>query len=362
MTQVRPSADKIATGIASGPSYHAIRYLIDHLRASGKAIRYTLKADPPIKEIIDEGGTAGHWVALPAPTGGFSEAQKARIEGYAQTLTYWRKLMLEIDWRERDVVIAFRAPSEAPAAEGEEQSFAERFREWMLDKGFKVARGIGRNLVGQGFKVREPVPATLVTSTHQVNGYALMLRYPFDRSDDHAGITEVYDRMVPLLADVFAHEAGMQSETLREADVTTVFVTRSKRYVSTLYEPRFDFRFITRRRTARGFFEDWFTLRATIRACRALRAKYKKGFTMFKPMPALGVRGHMLAMIYKKGAGGVVVDEAYILAVSRMTEKLMERFHLQASVRHRPENRMLQVTFYSGIDVDWNITSKAYLA
>lgn len=353
MVKQRPEGDrKSATTTASGASYMALGFLIDHIKASERIIGYRFKSEPKIHDILGAEGIGGHYTTIANPSGGFNERQRERIESYAQALTFWRRLILEIDWRENELMIAFRKPAERKETEEDEQRpLKERLRDLTREKSFKVAREMGKVFVDNGFKVRAPVPASMVMESLQVKGHALMIRYPFSRDTDEAGVNAAYDKLVPRLADVVAKAHGMISDAIREDGTTTLFITGNKKFRGSLFDTKQEFKFITRRgRFASG--ENFFSMFRSLRACRKLRAKYKHNFIFFKPMPAIGLQGHTLAMVYYKSATGKVVQGGYINSITSMTEKLMDKFNLQASVQHRPETRSILVTFYSGVDLN----------
>ncbi len=353
MIKQRIIADrKFLKSSSSDPTFVAIRFLIDHIKASKSLITYTIKTDPVVKEILDQDGKAGHWITLPTPPDGFTPLQRDRIESYAEALTYWRRLILEIDWREKEVMIAFRAPHDGRDDMDDEHAppLKERLRDLLKEKDYKVARELGRGFVNQGFKVREPVPASLVSMDSKVNGHAVLLRYPYKGEVDEAGIGKAYDTMVPRLADVYARENGMACETVKDEEFSTVFVTKKRKFISSLYESRPQFRMITRRQSFRQTTESFFTMFKTLRACRIIKRRYKNDFVFFRPMPAMGLHGHTLAMIYRDRVAGHVVEGAYLKTITNMTEKLMNQYNLRASIQHRPESRAIQISFYSGID------------
>lgn len=330
-------------------SYGAAKHLIDHLRDSEAVMGYA-PVGARISELLDEDELLGHSVTLPVPPRGFTDDQRERIKAYAQSLSYWDELLVEFEFGPDTLLVAFHlVKGEEP--ESVATSLRERIREWLTPKGFKVARRVGLSLAEQGFKVREPTTAMLVTLTKRFTGHALMVKYPIARSNDEAGICDVYDRLVPRIADVFARSSRLRSEAEIEDDVVTIFFTTNQRYVSSLYEAITQFRIILPRPKTCGWFDFRLFARPTYRACKALSSKYRKGFLMMKrPLPVWGGFGHCLILHYKRGAGGKVVDDSYVSVVRRMTERLMRRFKLRATLQLKPATRTIVVTFFNRAD------------
>ena len=332
-----------STAGSDAPASAAIGYLLNYLADTSKITGYIPPKHPPIREILDEHGVAGHQTVLPAPKNGFAAHQREAIESYAKTLTYWRNLLVELEWGPKEVVITFTRPAEQ---DEEEQQGEKKFtlREKLKGKAYRAVRYIGQILVNQGFMVREPVRVQLLTMTERFSGYAIMMKYP-GTGNDEAGIVKAYDKWVPQLSDAVARSHEVRTECQKDGQITTIFFTPNRRYVSSLYETTRQFRiFVPHPRTR---IDLMFFTKGSYRACRNLAQRYRKDFDITKkPLPAWGVTGHSLVMNYKKGAAGKLVDDSYLYNVRLMTEKLMKRFHLQGSIKHIAETKSLIVTFY----------------
>jgi hypothetical protein len=338
---------------APAPTYKAAKELLAFLIDAEPSTGFKPRAESRIDALPNEGGISGHCLLLPLAGKGLPDERLKVIESYAQSLTYWRNLLVEVQNDENAVKVTFISP-QAPEPEAEEVEPKLRLRERLAPRDLKAARNTGRLLVGLGFKVREPVAASVFTLTENYSGYALMVRYPFATAKDEAGVTQVYDRMLPLIADAYAREHGLKSETVREAGITTVFFTRSRRYLSSLYDPYPKVRLIVPRIKSMSDVGDRLFPGVTYRACRALMKQYKRDFDMVRrPIPALGVLGHRVVMQYKRGASGKLVDDSYMLTIGRMAHMLMDKYGLRASVNHQAMTRCLVVTFYKGTVGDW---------
>src|ERR1700677_3850311 len=97
---------------SNAPASAALGYLINFLNDTAKLNGYLPPRDIKVQEILDEGGVSGHSATLPAPRNGFPNEQKEALENYAKTLTYWRNLLVELDWSAKEVVITFKRPAE----------------------------------------------------------------------------------------------------------------------------------------------------------------------------------------------------------------------------------------------------------
>ncbi len=336
------------------PTHKAIRHLIDHLNESAKALGYKPPKEPAVEELMDEKNVYGHRLFLPAPQEGFTESQREKIESYAQALTYWGGFMAEFQFSEKSLTVTFRRSNvgdEEPDEDDSEEDDRLSLRDRLAPKGFRVARNAGKALIEQGFKVREPVAASLVTMTHKVVGYAILIRYPSNRYEDKIGITQVYDRVVPMVADAFARDNSMKADAVKDGEFTTLFFTSDRSYSSSMYDPTATFRMIVPRPAALTGVDFAFFARSTYRASKSLMNRYKKDFRMLKrPVASMHGSGHSVVLNYQAGAQGQVVDEAYALSVSKMTRVIMKKYKLQATLTHQPETRMIVVTFYSALE------------
>lgn len=337
------------------PASAAIGYLINHLEELSPQTGYHPPRNPVIREILDEHGSAGHSVTFPAPKKGFTAEQKDAIETYSNTLTYWHRLLVEVDWTADGVTISFKRPEETDEEREKEKTLS--FREKLKGQAYRAVRTMGQALVDHGFMVREPVEVAMVTLDARYNGWAIMMKYPTARTSDEAGIQKAYDKWVPLLTDAFARAEQIKGESVKDGVVTTIFFTKDKRYVSSIYDKRKMLRiFVPRQRL---LFDPIFFTKATFRACGMIARRYKKDFNVSKrPMNAWGVSGHSILMNYKKGAGGRLVDESYLYNVRLMTEKVMKKYHLQASIKHHADTRSLVVTFFIGANDKWSTMSR----
>ena len=306
---------------------------------------YRPPKDAKVHELLGEGGVMGHSLFLPCPKSGFTDYQRMAIQAYANSLTYWRKLVLELDWGDDGVKVVLRKNLEGDAdlQTDERPGLRERLR----GPAYLATKRMGQALVNNGFMVREPIPVSLVTLAGKFDGYGILLRYPGGGQRDAAGVTLAYDTWVPMLADVFAREQSLRTEVIKDAGSTTVFFTRNKGFISSLYTTRFDYHILVPRKRKLA---DRIVLfaPASVRACRALAGRYKRDFNVGKPLPAWNVYGHSLIMSYKKGADGRIADDAYFANVKLMSEKLMKRFYVLAMVNHEPQAHTIVVTFYSG--------------
>jgi hypothetical protein len=327
----------------SGPSYDAARYLIDFLDEASKRSGYRPNG-AKINELIEEDKQAGHTVSLPLPAKGFSDYQMECIQGYAQGLSYFRNVSSELSQMERSVEIRFRLT--LSPEEKQSLSFSQRVQRAFMPRDMKLALLVGHILAGKGFKVREPTPAVLITRDKPLTGHGLQVRYPVSRGEDLAGVSAAYDRVLPMIADAFAREHGLRSETTTHDDVTTIFFTRDKSYLSSLYDNVMQFRIALPRKRSILMTDVAFFTRRSYRACRKLRTHYKNDFIMPKrPSPLWDDSGYCMVMLYKRGAGGKLVDTSYGHAVSNMAHQLAKASRLKASIEVHPEIRSIVANF-----------------
>ena len=284
----------------------------------------------------------GQTVILPAPLKGFNEEQAATLEMYARSLTYWRRIQVKFDWLDKEVRIEFKAPEVEEAEEEEEEKhWLDRFK----PRESKAIHALGKSLADQGFMLREPANVTMITLDKQYRGIAVLVKYPQSNVRDRAGIEEAYNRWLPMLADAYARDYKVRSETMREGEFTTIFFTSDPGYVSSLYDPKARLRMLK----PRGGFTISIFGKPTSRACRALAKEYSKYFTTaVKPIPAWGAQGHSMVLRYKPGAGGKIADDSYFSNVKMRAEKLMKQYHVFGAIRQQPENRIIIVTFFTG--------------
>lgn len=286
----------------------------------------------------------GHMVSLPKPAKGFSEFQLDCIQGYAEGLAYWRQVVSELDQLEKSVEVKFRL--DITPKEAQSLGFADRIRRIFMPRDLKLARLLAQILVEKGFKVREPSNVVLITRDKTFRGHALQLRYPFARASDEAGINQTYDRLVPLIADAFAREHRMRSEVVRNGDISTVFFTKDRTYVSSLFDSVPQFRLALPQRKSILSKDVAFFARRSYRACRKLRTRYTRDFIMPKrPNPLWDDSGYCLVMLYKRGASGQVVDSSYGHSVTSMAQQLAQQYRLKAAIEVRPEIRSIVANF-----------------
>lgn len=341
---------------ALAPSVHpatleAAKHLISYLEDAAELMRYRPNG-AKIQEIVDEEGIHGHFVSLNQPANGFSETQIERIRSYSEGLTYWDKLITEFESAGKQFLVRFIGVLEREDEEANERkTLRDRIADFLTPPEFVACKSLGKFLVDQGFKVREPAPATVVMKTKQYHGFALLVKYPISRSRDQAGITQVYDKYLPFLADAHGRSLQMKSEVQISDDTAQIFFTNNRHYVSSLFETFPEFRVIVPRPKANGLFELGSLLQPTYRACKTLMSKYKNDFLMLKrPQKSWSGSGHLVVMHYKKGAAGRLVDDSYTLAIRKMVEKLMKQHSLVATIQIRPETRSLIVTFQERTD------------
>lgn len=330
---------KPTTQDTTGPSYEAARHLIDFLDDASRRTGYR-PSGAKIQEMDDE----GHVLSLPTPPKGFSEYQLECIQGYAQGLAYWRDVCSELSQLEKSVEVRFRIT----LSDKETQSLPlrDKLRRAFMPRDKKLARLVGQILAGKGFKVREPSSVVLITRERTYRGYALQVRYPFERGADQAGVTSAYDRLVPMIADAFAREHGLRCEVQRHGDLTTIFFTRDGGYLSSLYDSIPQFRIALPRRKSVLSKDIGFFWRRSYRACKALRRQYGEDFIMpRRPNPLWDDSGYCVVMLYKRGAAGTLVDSSYAHAVTNMAQQLAKRYRLKASVDVRPEIRTIVANF-----------------
>lgn len=335
------------------PASTAIRYFLGHLSDAARMSGYSPPKNVKIGDVLGDHGVIGHSIVLPAPKNGFTREQKELMDSYAKTLTYWRKLLVELDWQPQAVTVSF---TQLGDEESDEQIETKpKFRERLKGAAYLAIRGMAQVLVNQGFLVREPISVTILTNDIRPAGYAIMLKYPGSRKRDQAGVIQAYDEWVPLLADVFARASNLRSETINDGIATTVFFTKDQRYVPSRFDPHKSLRILVPRQKKRS--NALFFRKPTYRACRTITQRYKKDFDITKkPLPSWGVNGHSIIMNYKKGAAGRIVDETYLHNVRLMSERLMKKFHVQASILQHTDSRTLVITFFSGARDQWLAT------
>ena len=327
----------------SGPSYEAARHLIDFLDDLSKRTGYRPHG-AKINELVEEDKQSGHSVSLPAPAKGFSEYQLECIQGYAQGLAYWRDVVSELSQLEKTVEVKFRltlSPEDAQSL-----SFRERLRRLVMPRDHKLALLVAHILAEKGFKVREPTEVVLITRDKVFRGFGLQVRYPFSRGADLAGINQTYDRVLPMIADAFAREHGLRAEAVHTDDVTTIVFMRDRAYVSAIYDNVPQLRIALPRKKSILATDVAFFTRRSYRACKKLSAHYRNDFVMQKrPSPLWDDTGYCLVMLYKRGAGGKLVDQSYGNAVTNMAHKLAKQHHLRASIHVHPEIRSIVANF-----------------
>jgi hypothetical protein len=346
------SHDEVTPRNAQYPTLAAAGHFLQFLRDTASITGYSPGNHVRIRELLDQKGVSGHEITLSPPRNGFTPDQKDSMQAYATSLTYWRKLLVEIDWEKPEVLVAFRKQGEeTPEEAGQKAPLKARVK----GRAYIATRAIADVLVSQGFMVREPIQVDLVTLKSKHSGWAVVVKYPGLKATDLAGVTAAYDKWVPRLADIFARQGGLSFETVREGQATTIFFTKDRSYVSTLYDTGVTFRILVPKKSGR--LDLVFFMNPTYRACRALRSQYKKDFVIStRPMLAWGVSGHSLAMRYKPGAAGKIADDSYMWNVRLMAEKLMKKYRLQALVKHQKDSRCLVVTFYTGAADPWSST------
>ena len=64
-----------------------------------------------------------------------------------------------------------------------------------------------------------------------------------------------------------------------------------------------------------------------------------------KPNPLWDETGYCMVMLYKKGAGGKLVDTSYGNAVTTMAHQLAKKYHLRASIEVHAEIRSIVANF-----------------
>ena len=328
---------------SGGPSYEAARHLVDFLGELSKRTGYRPHG-VKIHEWQDDSEGSGHKVSLPAPAKGFSEFQLDCIQGYAEGLAYWRQVISELHQLEKSVEVKFRL--DLTPQESQSLKLRDRVRRVFMPRELKLSRLLAHILTEKGFKVREPTRVVLITRDKTYRGFALQVRYPFARGDDEAGVNTTYDRLLPMIADAFAREHRMRSEVVRNGDITTVFFTRDRDYVSSLFDSVPQFRIALPQRKSVLSKDVAFFARRSYRACRKLRIRYTRDFIMPKrPNPLWDESGYCLVMLYKRGASGQVVDSSYGNSVTTMAHQLAKEYRLKASVEVRPDIRSIVANF-----------------
>jgi hypothetical protein len=259
-------------------------------------------------------------------------------------LGYWRSVCSELSRLEKSVEVRFRLT----LSEQEKQALRlrDRLKRLVMPRDQKLARLVGQILAEKGFKVREPIQVSLFTREKTYRGYALQVRYPFKRGDDAAGVNAAYDRIVPMIVDAFAREHGLRCEVQRNDELTTIFFTRDRSYISSLYDASPRFRIALPRRKSILLADVAFFTRRAYRACRALRRQYGEDFIMpRRPNPLWDDSGYCMVMLYKKGAVGKVVDASYSHAVFNKAHQLAKNMRLKASIDVKPEIRTIVANF-----------------
>ncbi len=327
----------------SGPSYEAARHLIDFLDDLGKRTGYRPHG-AKINEIREDAHHSGHSVSLPTPAKGFSEFQLECINRYSQGLAYWRDVSSELAELEKTVEVRFRF--NLTKEDKQKLGFREKLRRLVMPRDHKLALLVAHVLAEKSFKVREPTEVVLITRDKTYRGYGLQVRYPFDRGKDLAGVSQAYDKILPMIADAFAREHKLCAEAVCQEDLTTIVFTRQKDYVSSLYDHVPQFRIaLPRKKSILATDVAYFT-RKSYRACKKLSAHYKNDFIMpKKPNPLWDETGYCMVMLYKKGAGGKLVDASYGNAVTTMAQQLAKKYHLRASIEVRPDIRSIVANF-----------------
>lgn len=327
----------------SGPSYEAARHLVDFLDDLGKRTGYRPQG-AKINELVESDKRSGHFVILPTPAKGFSDYQMECIQGYAEGLAYWRDVCSELTQLEKSVEVRFRltlSPEDQHAL-----GFREKMRRLLMPRDKKLALLVGHILAEKGFKVREPTDVILITREKVCRGYGLQVRYPFGRGEDLAGISQAYDKVLPMIADAFAREHGLRAETVKHDDFTTIVFTRDKNYTSSLYDSVPQFRIALPRKRSILATDVAFFTRRSYRACKKLGNQYKNDFIMTKrPNPLWDETGYCIVMLYKRGAGGRLVDQSYGHAVTSMAHQLAKKHRLKAAIEVRPEIRSIVASF-----------------
>jgi hypothetical protein len=210
----------------------------------------------------------------------------------------------------------------------------------------KLARLVAVILAGKGFKVREPSQAVLITRDKVCKGCGIQVRYPFSRGSDLAGVAKTYDRILPMIADAFAREHGLRSETVKHDDMSTIVFTRDRNYISSLYDNLPQFRIALPRKRSILAADVAFFTRRSYRACKKLRNQYKNDFVMQRrPSPMWDDSGYCMVMLYKRGAGGQLVDASYGQSVTAMAQQLAKKHRLKASIEVRPDIRSIVANF-----------------
>jgi hypothetical protein len=327
----------------SAPSYEAARHLVDFLDDLSKRTGYRPHG-AKINELVEEDKHSGHSVSFPTPAKGFSDYQMECIQGYAEGLAYWRDVCSELTQLEKAVEVRFRltlSPEDKNAL-----SFQEKIRRIFMPRDKKLALLVGHILAAKGFKVRQPTEAVLITRERVCRGFGLQVRFPFSRGEDLAGVNQAYDRVLPMIADAFAREHGLRAEAVKHDDFTTIMFTRDKSYISSLYDTIPQFRIALPRRKSILATDIAYFTRRSYRACKKLSSQYKNDFIMpRRPNPLWDETGYCMVMLYKRGAGGRVVDESYGRAVTTMAHQLAKKYRLRAAIEVRPEIRSIVANF-----------------
>lgn len=329
----------------------AIRHLLAYLGKASALTGYLPRKNPKTIDLIDEDGVYGRSVYLHAPRTGFSDHQRDIIELYSNSLTYWGALIVDFVWEPEGVTIAFKAGANWES--GTPPSWREKVRERLQSRTHRAAQAMAKTLLQQGFLSREPRPIQLLTLESKLSGSAIMVKYPQSKAQDIAGIAKAYDKYLPMLADIFAREAKLESDCIREGEITTVVFLKKRSHLGVLYDAAPKLKLLGAK--GRGHFDLAFFTRSTYRACRMVAKESRKHFNLArKPVPAWGVVGHSLAIYYKPGAMGRIADDSYGDNIRRLCEKAVKRFGVRAAVKQLHENRVLIVTFYSFVERGWD--------
>lgn len=329
----------------------AIRHLLAYLSKASAVTGYLPRKNPKTIDLIDEDGVYGRSVYLHAPRMGFSDHQRDIIELYSNSLTYWGGLIVDLDWEPDGVTIAFKAgagwDSDTPP------TWRERVRERFQTKTHRAAQDMAKTLVQQGFLAREPRPIQLLTLEAKLSGSAIMVKYPQSKAKDIAGIAKAYDKYLPMLADIFARELKLESDCIREGEITTVVFLRKRTHLGVLYDSAPKLKLLGAK--GRGHFDLAFFTRSSYRACRMIAKESRKHFDLARrPVSAWGVVGHTLAIYYKPGAMGRIADDSYGDNIRKLCERAVKRFGVRAAVKQLHENRVIIVTFYTYVERGWD--------
>ncbi|MBS1716871.1 MAG: hypothetical protein JSS72_03965 [Armatimonadetes bacterium] len=296
----------------------------------------------------NETGIYGHQLEIGMPHGGLKDYQKAHLEVLCQAQSYWRGVVVETEVKGDRVVLSFTLTEESELRDHSGVMEGEGFISRLLKgKEYRACKAAGVILTEQGFKVREPVAATLSTLNKNYHGFALVVRFPEQAKSGEIGLDRAYAAWIPILADTCARDFHLNGEAIAQDGGASIFMTKDRDYVSQLFDPKPNIRLVVRRqRSLATMTEGIFFRTSTFRACRELAKKYSKGFDVVrKPVQLMGGTGHMVVLRYRALAGGKVIDDSYGASVRKMCDFLMQKYHVYAWIDHRPEIRCLAVTF-----------------